>query len=104
MKGLNMWDKWSQKGETYQDGVCEDKWETFKQEHPDKVGWKTLRGMANIDSPVNEFEQLYKSGGIDALVKRMNEFLVFKKKGAEYIMIDETIKKEDEEINWDRVG
>ena len=101
MKGLNMWDKWSQKGETYQDGVCEDKWETFKQEHPDKVGWKTLRGMANIDSPVNEFEQLYKSGGIDALVKRMNEFLVFKKKGAEYIMIDETIKKEDEEINWD---
>ena len=101
MKGLKMWDKWSSKSEKYEEGVCEDKWQTFVDEHPDKVGWKTLRGMANIDSPVNEFEQLYNTGGIDALVKRMNQFLVFKKKGAEYIMIDETIKKEDEEINWD---
>lgn len=44
--GLLVWDDWSRGGESYRDGLCDNKWHTFGKSGSDAVGIGTLIYMA----------------------------------------------------------
>ncbi len=84
-KGLNLWNEWCKKSPKYEEDEQETKWDTFRNDHPDKIGWKSLKFMADKENPLNMYEALYNEGGEDRLVREMNKELCFNKHTCEYI-------------------
>jgi hypothetical protein len=87
--GYQTFDDWSSKGETYNKKECRKKWDTFKNidYKRQKATYKKIRKMADEDDPQNEFESIYREKGEEAMVKYMNENLIYKKDSSEFIVI-----------------
>tara|TARA_R110000803_G_scaffold157221_4_gene221648 strand:- start:933 stop:3740 length:2808 start_codon:yes stop_codon:yes gene_type:complete len=87
-KGLKFWMEWSQRNtEKNDDDTTEEKYDTFKINHPDPLGWKSLRQMANTDDPQNIYEEAHKSGGADKLTLLLNKELMFNTNTGEVIRV-----------------
>lgn len=95
-KGRNLWNEWSSKSPKHDEDALDDKYDTFKNDHPDPAGWKTLRHMADIDNPRNPYQALYEQRGEDGMVLEMNKNLCFNQQTSEYIRQFENIGKHDE--------
>tara|TARA_R110000737_G_scaffold58841_3_gene85176 strand:- start:2351 stop:4768 length:2418 start_codon:yes stop_codon:yes gene_type:complete len=98
-KGRKMWNTWSMKGSKHDEETLEDKWDSFRIDDPDitePLGWKSIRFWANRDDPLNEYEALYNEGGVDALVKELNNELKFNCLTSEYIRIFKNVGKHEE--------
>ena len=102
-KGLRMWIDWSSKSPKHDEDQNEESWETFKKDHPDPAGWKTLRFMADTDSPTNIYQGAFmsrKDDGFnaqkDAVAELMNERIMWNRMTKEYIQVYDDIQKTEE--------
>ncbi len=95
-KGLNVWMEWSKQSPIHDEDTTETKYDTFKSDHPDPLGWKSLRAWANRDDPLNPWEALYAEGGLEAMTKEMNKELMFNKSTCEYIRIFKDVGKHED--------
>lgn len=73
--GLELWDRWSQKGERYEEGECDLRWKGFKPYGPVRIG--TLvhfaqRGGYVAKPNVTELEQTRDSSEYEQLIEEMN--------------------------------
>jgi hypothetical protein len=87
--GYKLYDEWSSKGESYNKKECRKKWDGFKKidYKRQKASYKKIRRMADEDDPQNEFESIYLEKSEEAMVKHMNEFLIYKQDSSEFIVI-----------------
>ena len=87
--GFNIWNAWSSNDPSGGSSVVElaTKWDSFSSEDSNPITYGTLRYWANIDSPCNEYEEVYKEGGGDALVDYINESLGYCIATSEFIHI-----------------
>ena len=67
---------------------CREHWGRMRTEREIVATWTSLRVMANKDDPKNEFQELFETGGEDAVVKFMNTFLAFNRNTGEIIFFD----------------
>jgi hypothetical protein len=44
-RGLALWDEWSKRGQRYEQGACDDKWDTFATDRQERAGIGTLVNM-----------------------------------------------------------
>jgi hypothetical protein len=87
--GYQLYDEWSSKSESYNKKSNRDKWDTFGNGTftGKPLSYKSLRAWANDDDPQNEYEALYKSRGEEAMVRHMNQSIVYKRDSSEFIMV-----------------
>jgi hypothetical protein len=74
--GLKLWDKWSQKGERYERGECEKRWDGFKSYGPVRVGTLIYFAKAGGYAPkpnVSELEFGDEKSEYEELIAEMNE-------------------------------
>jgi hypothetical protein len=88
--GYQVYDEWSRKGESYNKKECRKYWDGFKKidYKRQKASYKKIRGMAEEDNPTNEFEMLYRDKSEEAMVKYMNETIIYKKDSSQIITIE----------------
>ncbi len=98
LAGFNKWNEWSKKSQKHDEDTIEEKWDSFKTEHHDPCGWKTLRFMANKDNPRNVYQALFEQRGEDGLTKELNKHLCFNLATGEYIQEFMNRDKKDEHI------
>lgn len=65
-KGLELWDDWSQKSDSYEDGCCDAKWDTFDDSG---VGLGSLRHWADEDDP----DGAKIAGGVEEMAEGFSE-------------------------------
>ena len=95
--GRKFWVEWSARNKKKHDeDTTEEKYMTFKSDHPDPLGWKSLRQMANKDDPQNIYEEAYNKGkatggtaadGEDKLTLLMNNEIMFNTNTGEIIRV-----------------
>jgi hypothetical protein len=85
---FQVWDEWCQTSDKYQAGGQKKKWQSLKKSECDNpLSYATIKMWADIDDPQNELETLYKESGEDAMVRKMNEKIVFRQEFSDYIHI-----------------
>ena len=84
--GMTMWDEWSKKTDHYDQSEIFSKWMTFSANRDETVNPPTLKMWANIDTPINKFEEVYKEQGVDDMVRLMNEECIFNRDTNEIII------------------
>ncbi len=99
-EGFSVWLDWVKSDPTMSDPSHDhskrsvkylmDKWDGFTDRTDgDKVSWRTLRAMANKDTPSsNVYQEIYDSGGIDGVVEYMNEFIAYSRQCNDIIFQD----------------
>ena len=105
-EGYDIWREWSKRDPNYDKTQMSNKemmlkYETFndKDNRESKLSYKTLRKWANTDNPLNPFEEAFNNGGDEALIKLMNEYLMFVRDIGTYIILNDNnwyIKKSSE--------
>ena len=98
LAGYKKWQEWSSKSPKHDEDTTEEKWESFKTDHQEPCGWKTLRFMADKDNPQNIYQALYEQRGEDGLTKEMNKHLCFCEQTGEYIREFANRTSKDEHI------
>lgn len=102
-KGQRKWIDWSAKSPKHDEDQNEETWESYKTNHPDPLGWKTLRWMADQDNPTNIYLSAFQSKKDDGFEAQkdevallMNERIMWNRQTKEYIQVYDDIKKTEE--------
>jgi hypothetical protein len=92
---FQVWDDWCKGSDKYEGGGQNKKWQSLKKSPPPDdpngpLSYRSIKGWADKDDPQNELETLYKESGEDAMVRKMNENIVFRIQFSDYIHIFNT--------------
>ena len=93
-EGYDLWRDWTNKDEDLKTEhshrnrkYMNDKYDSFEEKRDTKLSFRTLRKWANEDNPLNPFEEAFKYGGEDALVKIMNNYCIYVRQISMYVIL-----------------
>jgi hypothetical protein len=89
---FQVWDDWCKGSDKYQAGGQSKKWQSLKKSPPPDdpngpLSYRSIKGWADKDDPQNELESLYKKDGEDAMVRKLNEMVIFREQFSDYIHV-----------------
>ncbi len=103
VKGQMKFQDWSSKSPKFDEDQNEKTWEDYKSNHPDPLGWKTLRWMANKDNPTNIYQSAFNDKSADGFEAQkdevallMNERIMWNRSTKEIIQVYDDISKTEE--------